>query len=476
MKREDMSTLWSMDVDRALSDGRLAGYSFARNSEQIALSRAFPPAPLAHEIFSRIDRENLEAARLKHLSRVLHRAAQLPFYRKLWRSAGFDPASVSSVDDLKKAPHFTVDDLRRSLAEYPPFGGHQSTLDDIAREAHVVQFSGGTTGQSRPTLYTLRDRLLGSLMVARSYYAQGVRPGDVAMVSWAYGPHNAASLATQALTQWLGALVIPVSTGLVTSSEQQLEFAKRFGAAFWIGSGDFLAQLPEKARLLGIDIHKDLRIRALLPAGQADRVSEAWGLPTFDVYGSHETAITSFECGAGPGMHIWEDAMIVDVIDSDTGEDVGVGKDGNLVVTSLYNEAFPVIRMNSLDRSRLLEYDDCECGLRLRKMAGFLGRSDTMVRLRGINVWPEEIALLVRQHPATNGEFFCVLSRADGREVMTVMVECTTINDDVRQDIATRIKREIGVEVGVDLKAPGDLVQLTGTGVRTKSRRVEDRR
>jgi len=206
-----------------------------------ALMAAFPPAPEYFDTAWLNTPDVIEHTQLTRLRERAMTASRVPFFAERWEAAGFDPRKINSLDDLSKAPSYTVDDIRKSIDAHPPWGDYQGVTPDMARsEPMRVFMSGGTTGKSRPTFYTVWDREVGGLLAARAMYMQGLRPGDVVLNSWAYGLHNGAFNFDETLFRWLNCVVLTTSTGNVTSSERQVQRLKRRyrpDSAAWVQQG-----------------------------------------------------------------------------------------------------------------------------------------------------------------------------------------------------------------------------------------------
>jgi phenylacetate-CoA ligase len=233
---------------------------------------------------------------------------------------------------------------------------------------------------------------------------------------------------------------------------------------------------------MNIDPHT-LGIRALdSNLGPEDRASvEAlWGAPVYDFYGAHESGMIAADCVYQDGMHIQEDAFIVELLDLETGMPVPPGARGNVCVTTLFKHSAPLIRYNIADVSSI-RTGTCACGSTLLRLAAIFGRSDNMVKLRGVNVFPEAVGALVVEDRRTNGEFLCVVERAGeaGRDEMYVSVESTVAHgerDAVRRDLERRLNEALGVRILVEIVDAGTLEPTTGVSQNTKAKRLLDRR
>ena len=182
-----------------------------------------------------------------------------------------------------------------------------------------VYMSGGTTGASRPTLYTAWDREAGAILMARALYMQGIQPGDVVINAWAYSTHNGAHAMDEALYRWLNCVVLTTGTGNVTPTRKQIELAVQYEAKAILTTGDYLLHLADTAREMGLDPATDLQLTALPNIGDKERLTSTFGLPVYDSYGFHEVQWVAIECPAGGGMHIFEDAFVVQIVDVETG-------------------------------------------------------------------------------------------------------------------------------------------------------------
>lgn len=444
------------------------------------LMRSFPPPP---EYFESAYLDAPEVIDAKQLARVQDRALrayQVPFFRRRWDEAGFDPRAITSLDDLAKVPFYTVDDIRKSIEAHPPLGDYQGVLpEDARREPMRVYMSGGTTGTSRPTLYTAWDRQCGAILTARALYQQGIRPGDTVINAWAYGTHNGAFSMDEALYNWLNCVVLTTSTGTVTSSQRQIELAVAYGAKAILTTGDYLLRLAEKAREMGIDPKRDLQLCALPNIGDRELLEETFGAPNYQSYGFHEVQWIATECPARQGLHIQEDAFHISIVDPETGTPRADGELGAIVVTELYKTGSPQFRYNIMDLSFLYPRERCACGSWLRRMAPFAGRADNMVKLRGVNVWPEALGEIVTADAETTEDYFVRAVRRDNRDEMIVAVTSPSPANShvaIRERLEALLKDKIGVKFTVEVHAPGALDGDTEIKTSPKPKRFRDER
>jgi phenylacetate-CoA ligase len=443
------------------------------------LTSAYPPAPEYFEGAWLAPPEDIERLQLERLQRRALAAAKVPFFERRWAAAGFNPRSIASVEDLWRAPSYTVDDIRGSIEAHPPWGDYQGVLPRDARQEPMrVYMSGGTTGKSRPTFYTQWDREVGALLTARALYMQGIRPGDVVLNSWAYGTHNGAWIFDEALHRWLNCVVIPTGTGNVTSSERQVELAIEYEASAILTTGDYLLRLAKVAEGMGYS-PADFKLRALPNIGDRALLESTFGVECFDSYGFHEVQWVSVECPAHDGLHIFEDAFVVQIVDSGTGERLPDGELGSICITELYKTGSPQFRYNIMDLSYLYPRERCACGSWLRRMAPFAGRADNMVKLRGVNVWPEAVAEIALSVPGVGQDWFVQAVRDQDRDELIVSVVSeddpatfSTISDAIER----RLHERLGVKIRAEVVPPGALDEWTEVGVAPKLKRFRDER
>lgn len=445
----------------------------------------YPPPEEFMESTWQWSRDQIAETQLKRLKETLEKASSIPFYQKLWKEHSFNPMDVQSLDDMYKIPMYTIEDIRDSIERKPPFGDYQRyTFSDGAHTPLRFYTSGGTTGAPRPTIYSQWDREVGAILSARTFYLQGIRPGDVVINAWAYSTHNAAWIMDHGMWHWLGVTPITTSTGKVTSTGKQMELAKTFGATSIIATSDYLLHMGQVAQTLGYDLKNDFHFKSLLAFGDTKAVEEMYGVPVYDSYAFHEVQYVAAECPAKNGLHIFEDAFIVEIVDFETGKPVPPGHQGNIVVTALYKTGTQQIRYNIQDITAMYEIEKCECGSWHRKIKYFQGRSDTMVKLRGVNVWPEACGEIIAKNPRTNGEYFCFVERdaKDGypeRDEMTILVEPYTDSVDfysLKFELEEDLKKKFGVKINVEVEPLAYLESYTGRGHRAKLKRFEDRR
>jgi phenylacetate-CoA ligase len=308
---------------------------------------------------------------------------------------------------------------------------------------------------------------------------QGIRPGDVVLNSWLYGTHNGAWIFDEALHRWLNCVVITASAGSVTSSERQVELAIEYGATAILTTGDYLLRLADVARGLGYDPATDFNIRALPNIGDRALLEQTFGVECFDSYGFHEVQWVSVECPAHDGLHIFEDAFVVQIVDPETGEPLPDGRQGSICITELYKTGSPQFRYNIMDLSTLYPRERCACGSWLRRMAPFAGRGDNMVKLRGVNLWPEAVAEVAMSVPGVAPDWFVRAVREDNRDELVVSVVSERDPGEfaaIAAAVEDRLKERLGVRIRAEVVGPGELDAWTEVDVSPKLKRFRDER
>ena len=413
------------------------------------------------------------------------------FYRERWEAAGLTRSDIKSLDDIGRLPLFTSDDIKNNQQANPPFGTiHGPGLKYLADTPLKMQTSGGTTGKPRPTLFGPVEWEINGLSMARALYIQGGRPGDVCQIPSTCSLANLGWCIYQACQHYLGILPLTTGSGVVTASRRQLEIAADFGTNLWLSFPEYMTQL---AKVYREEFGKDVRelntklITAFLGPDVENslrkQLEEMWGCDVYDNYGTHEMGLGAFECKEKDGLHFMEDTLYFEIVDTETGEPVPQGEAGNLVVTVLHRKIPPIIRFNLRDLARIKHTDRCACGSSFRRMDKFLGRSDDMVKLRGVNIYPMGCLPAIKSDPRTTGEWICVVDRIerDGvlREEMLVRVEVaknTQTTDGLREHLEKRLQGDLGVKVAVELVEEGKLADEANLGREGKPRRLLDRR
>ncbi|MCC7100912.1 MAG: hypothetical protein IT500_15110 [Rubrivivax sp.] len=444
------------------------------------LMREFPVGDAFLSRFRGMGRDALRAHQDALLARQLRRAWQLPFYQRLWGAAGIAPGDIRCVEDIPKLPMFGKQEIMEAIERNPPLGDHHGR--EIPVDGRILPMilhaTSGTTGRPQPLLFSPRTREVHKLMLARAYLMQGLRPTDVVHSVYGHGPVNGGHYIREAVMHHTGATFFPAGTGVETPSVKQVEFMRDFQATVIVGFADYIRRLADVARESGLEPGRDIKVRMIsghLAKDARQALADAWGGPElYDWYGVGDTGLIAAEGPDHDGMHVMEDAHFIEIRDVDTGAAMPEGEAGDLVITCLFTEdIFPIIRFNTHDLTRLLP-GSSGLGLPFRRMEGFLGRSDSMVKLRGINVFPQALSSLLVGMPGFNGEYLCVLGRdANGREELCVRIECTEpAGEALARQYRELLRRKLGVDVLVDLVAPKVLSPLTGVETRQKPVRL----
>lgn len=431
-----------------------------------------------YETMPREKLEKLQEERLRKIVRYCYE--RIPLYRRKFKEAGITPDHIKTLDDLRKIPFTVKSDLRDAY----PYGMLATSLDDVL-ELHA---SSGTTGHPTTCAYTKNDFEVWSTMMARVYASAGARKGDIVQNAYGYG------LFTGGLGFHYGALkigvaVLPISTG---ETERQIRLAKEYGTTILTCTPSYAAHLGEYAReKLGIDPKKELKWRIGLFGAEAwseelrQRIEELLGLEAFDIYGLSEIIGpgVSAECPQQNGLHIYEDHFLAEVIDPLTGESISEGEVGELVLTTLTREATPQLRFRTGDLTKLTT-EECECGRTFARMGRVIGRTDDMLKVRGVKFWPSTIehALLMMEGVSQNYEI--IVDRPRELDVMILRVEpkkeiFEKVGGDLsklewlREEISNSVKSVITVKAQVELVPYGSLPRFTGKAKRVKDLRKE---
>jgi phenylacetate-CoA ligase len=448
------------------------------------LTRDYPPPPDYFRTTFRMSRDELHALQERRFLSTVARGWEIPFFERHWRAAGMDERSVRSLDDLPLIPPYGVHEIRASIERNPPFGDFMGiSPEDGKRMPLVLQTSGGTTGLPRPMLYAPQDRETMAILGGRRFALHGVRPGDMVLVTYSLGLGNGGMAPREALWRYTGAVPVMTGSGANTPTRRQIEIIKAWGVQAVLGFPSYLRHMALVARdEMGID-PRSLGVRLLgthLGMDNRQQIEDLWNAPAFDMYGTHESGMLAAECRHQSGMHVQEDAFILEIADPDSGALLQDGEKGTVYITTLYKYGAPQIRFNVNDISAF-RTGDCPCGGTMRRLERIFGRNDNMIKLRGVNVFPEAIGAAVVEDKRTNGEFFCIVERVgeagvDRMEVKVEVTDAAADSADVARDLERRLKEVLGVKVSVTTAGRGELDSLTGTSQTSKIKRVLDRR
>ena len=446
--------------------------------------RDFPIGDAFTQDFARRSRADIRAHQNRLFGRCVERAWEIPFYQRLWGRHGIKREDIKSLDDITRLPIFDKSDLMKSLAEYPPYGDYHGfdKWPSTERPVTVLHTTSGTTGRPQVVLFSPKSREVQALLVARIWRMQGLRPDDVVHSVYGHGMINGGHFVREAALHYTNCLFLSAGTGKETRSVAQIELMRDMRVTVIV---DYIRQLAETARGMGLEPGRDLPVRAILGhVGRESRtaLSKAWGgAEIFDWYGVADTGPIAAEGPDRDGMYVMEDAQYLELIDGTSGAVINDETPGDMVVTSLYrDDIYPLIRFNTHDLSAW-RLDTPASKLSLRRTVGVLGRSDNMVKLRGINVYPLALAAILNERPEFAGEYICRATRdASGRDELTVIIETrahTALpHPTLERHFSELLAQRIGVELRVELVAVGSTAPLTQLETRQKPIRLIDDR
>lgn len=448
-------------------------------ADPAALRREFPLGGDFTVRFGGMSRDELRAIQEGRFRRCLERAWATPFYRRLWGEAGLEPGDVQSLEDLPKLPVFSKTELMQSVERDPPFGDYFKHRDDAPRAGPaglVMQTTSGTTGAPQPIFFGPRSREIQALMVARAWLLQGLQAGDVVHSSYAHGMVNAGHFVREAALHYTRAVLLSAGAGNETPSVTQVANMARFGANVLVGFADYLRKLADTARGRGLEPGRDIRVRMIsthLGLMPREELAAAWAADAvFDWYGVGDTGLIATEGPDLDGMHVMEDAHFVEILDPASQRPAADGAAGELVCTCLYkDDAYPIIRFNTRDLSARLAGANA-LGLPFGRIAGFLGRSDNMVKFKGINFYPEAAASVLGELEEYAGDYVCV---REGEQFFMEIEAHEPRLAGLADRISALIRERMGVRVPVRLREPGALAEITGSESRQKPRRLVTR-
>ncbi len=423
------------------------------------------------EAMSRAELDRLQTERLKHL--LVRVYENVPTYRIKFDEAGFDPRSVEGLDDLRRVPFTVKDDLRAAY----PYGMFAAPMRDIVR----VHSSSGTTGQVTVVGYTRGDIDRWSELMARTYACAGATADDVVQVTYGYGLFTG-GLGAHYGSERLGALTVPVSGG---NTKRQVQILKDFGVTVLACTPSYALLIAETAREMGVD-PRELPLRVGVfgaePWSESMRrqIEDELGVTAIDIYGLSEVmgpGVAS-ECVHQHGLHVFEDHFIVEIVDQETMEPLPDGEVGEVVFTTLTKEGIPVVRYRTRDISRIIP-EPCPCGRTFRRMERVTGRSDDMLIIRGVNVYPSQIEQVLMEVPMVAPHYQVVLTKRGSMDHVEVHVEVSPeFNfDEVREiealqrRVKAAIESALAVSIAVKLVEPKSIARSEG-----KAKRVVDLR
>jgi len=430
-----------------------------------------------NEEFETLPREALEALQLKRLQQVAQRVYHtVGFYRRSFDEAGVKPEDLKTLGDLKRFPFTTKQDLRDGY----PFGLFAVPMSNVVR----LHASSGTTGRSTVVGYTHRDIETWSELMARCFVAAGLTKNDIIHNAYGYGLFTG-GLGAHYGAEKLGASVMPISGG---NTKRQIMILQDFGPTAICCTPSYALNLAEQGRAMGVDM-QSLKLRVGIFGAEPwsdkmrDEIENTMDIMALNIYGLSEIMGpgVSMECTEGrEGMHVFEDHFLVETINPDTGEVLPPGERGELVFTTLTKEAFPLIRYRTRDISHIITAP-CRCGRTHQRMDRVTGRSDDMLIIRGVNVFPSQIEAVLIGIQGLEPHYQLIVDRVGTLDTLEVQVEVSDASfsnaDEVRvlQKIERRINKDLkdflGITAKIKLVEPKSFQRFEG-----KASRVIDKR
>ena len=418
-------------------------------------------------------RKQLEKLQVEKLKRTLEVCLQSPFYKKRLGELDITPDSIHSIDDIRKIPFTTKEDLRDNY----PFGLVGGDMKDAIR----IHSSSGTTGHPTVVVYSRHDIDSWANMIARNMYMVGCRNTDVFQNSSGYGMFTG-GLGFQYGAEKLGATTVPAAAG---NSKRQIMFIRDFGTTCLHAIPSYAIRLAEVFKEEGLD-PSTTKLHTLFIGAephtdeQRRRIERMLGVKAYNSFGMTEMngPGVAFECKEQNGMHLWEDNYILEIVNPDTLEPVPDGEMGEMVLTTLDRTMMPILRYRTHDLTRII-VGDCPCGRTHRRIDRIKGRTDDMFIIKGVNVFPMQIEKILVQFPGLGSNYLITLDTEDDNDIMTVQVELDDMNTDVYPElekmakgIQRALKDEILLTPRVKLVKKGSLPVSEGKAVRVKDLRV----
>lgn len=418
--------------------------------------------------------DQLHELQLKRLKQTVRHCMNAPFYQKKFQERGITPDDILTLEDVRKLPFTSKEDLRENY----PFGLSCVPLKECVR----LHSSSGTTGNPTVVLHTQKDLDEWANAVARCLWMVGSRHEDVFQNSAGYGMFTA-GLGFQYGAEKIGMLTVPAAAGNTT---RQIKFIKDFGTTVLHAIPSYASRIYDVMKEEGVDPQRDTQLRVLCIGAephseeQRKRIEYQLGVKAYNSYGISEMMGpgVAFECPEQNGLHIWEDYFIVEIIDPVTLEPVPDGQLGELVITTINREAMPLLRYRTRDLTRFLP-GECPCGRHHRRIDRLQGRSDDMIILKGVNIFPIQIEKILLKFKELSTDYFIVIETKDGNDIMTIEVEINQMFTDdyarlqsLEKEIKRQLKDEILITPKVRLVPKGTLA----TSDEKKAVRVKDLR
>ncbi len=430
--------------------------------------------PYFQKTLETMSRSDLETYQLKGLKKTVRQVYDnVPFYKEKLKALNIHPDDINSLDDVKRLPFTTKDDIRRNY----PFGLAAVSLNEIA-EIHA---SSGTTGTPTLGLYTLQDIERWGDMMARCLVMSGLTNKDVFQITPTLGMFTG-GFGFFYGGRKVGATIVPASAGF---TRRQIQYMLDFGTTMIAAIVSYLLRIAEVAAEMGIDLAKDTKVRKGIVGSEmwtpemGRRICSIYNMDLYDIYGLTELCGPGVgnDCRIHDGIHLWEDHYIVEVIDPKTGEQIGPEEKGELAFTTIQKDAAPLLRYRTRDLSYLYDSLTCECGRTHRRMAKVQGRVDDMIKVSGVNFWPSQVEAVLMKQPNVGTEYLIYVARKGSADHMTIKVEAKSkMSEEEKKNLAAKLSAELREVLiftpEVIILAPGELPR-TETG---KAKRLIDER
>ncbi|WP_069999623.1 phenylacetate--CoA ligase family protein [Cellulosilyticum sp. I15G10I2] len=415
-----------------------------------------------------------KAIQSERLSLTVNRVYKhVPFYRQKMKALGLKPEDIKSIDDLKHLPFTTKQDLR----DYYPYGLFAAPMEEVVR----IHASSGTTGQPTVVGYTKNDIAMWQDMIARCFTAYGITKNDIIQNAYGYGLFTG-GLGCHHGAEHLGAAVIPISGG---NTKKQIQLLQEFGSTVITCTPSYALYIGETMKNMGID-PRSTKLRVGVFGAEPwteemrEQIESLFGIEAMDIYGLSEVLGpgVAFDCMKRAGLHINDDHFVPEVVDADTLEPLKSGESGELVFTMITKEALPLLRYRTRDITKLYT-DKCECGRTLVRMDKVTGRSDDMLIIRGVNVFPSQIESIILKVAETAPHYVLIVDRVNNLDTLEVWVEAKEglFSDAIKslerveKHITNELFSLLGLHVKVKLVEPRTIERSEG-----KAKRIIDKR
>ncbi|MDL2214363.1 phenylacetate--CoA ligase [Clostridia bacterium OttesenSCG-928-O13] len=420
-------------------------------------------------------REDLERLQLERLQHTVRRVYQnVPVYRERMQKAGVSPEDIKSLDDVRRLPFTQKTDLRDNY----PYGLFAAPQEEIVR----IHASSGTTGKPIVAGYTAHDLQIWSEIIARCLGCAHISKADTVQVSYGYGLFTG-GLGVHYGVEKIGAKVVPTSSG---NTQRQLMLMEDLGATAIACTPSYALMLAEALKEENFDISR-LKLKTGIfgaepwTEGMRDEIQKLLNIKALDIYGLTETIGpgVGMEClEAQHGLHIWEDNFIVEIVDPDTGEALPDGELGELVITTISKEGMPTLRYRTHDLTCIIP-EPCACGRTHRRIQRLRGRTDDMLIIRGVNVFPSQVEAAIMGIEGIAPRYLLVVDRVNNLDVLEVQVELAPelVSDEVRKveqlsrDVGRAIEQVLGISVKLRLVSPGSIERSEGKSIRIVDKR-----